>query len=183
MDGVASVLLVCGIYVPCDAETNVQWFGIKSEVNKTSISMPIRYEITSQFNKMSRSNNCETFNGLYRGYYQEYTIHINKTGMDNESYECQIIIENNTVSLFPFPYPLDAPQEELKCNSSQFNNCTWYTDMSFPACVVTHSNYTEPKYNLSVTETYVCTPYSDSLSISSTLTRGATSDTVVKVCV
>ena len=172
------MLLVCGIYVHCDAENiyNVKWYRIK---NETSTSM--RHEITSQSINMSRSKKCETFNGVCRGDYHEYTIHINKTGMDSESYECQITTENNTVSLFPFLYPLDAPQEELKCDSSQYNNCTWCTDMLRPACVVTHPNYTEPYYD--PTETYVCTPYSDSLSIISTLTRGATSDTVVKVCV
>ena len=179
--GVASVLLVCGIYVPCGAETNVQWFRNEYDrIDERSPSMSVRYEITSQCVNMSLSNECKNFNGMQMGDYHEYTIHFNKTGMDSESYECQITTENNTVSLIPFPYPLNDPQEELKCDSSQYNNCTWCTDMSFPACVVTHPSYADPNY---VTETYACTPYSESLSIISTLTRGATSDTVVKVCV
>ena len=212
------MLLVCGIYVPCDAETNVKWFRKEYDKNTTSPSMPVRYEITSQCINMSRSNKCEVFHRLYKEY--NITLYPNKTGMDFESYQCQITTENNTVSLLPFLRPFDLPQEapslsshyshspqgESKCNSSRYN-CVWCRNMSIPACEI-HLNFTEPSYNLTMTETYACTPYSidtqtsnvDSFSISSTLTRGysnnqvatmsieiptghATSDTVVKVCV
>ena len=212
------MLLVCGIYVPCEADTSVKWFRKEYDRNDHEMS---GQEIRSQCINMSMSNKCEPVMGLYK----EYALYFSKTGMGVKSYlyQCQISTENNTVSLDSFYYPLLnlsqdepflsspnslSPQVELKCNSSQYNNCIWCSKTSIPACFESHPDYTEPSYNLTMTETYACTPYSidmqtsnaDSLSISSTLTRGysnnqivtmsieiptghATSDTVVKVCV